>query len=115
MFNPIETVIYDSWNGNYTEGYDIALLKLDREANLTVPVLAYSNKSLLYGTNLVALGWGTNENNDFEELLQMAQGLEYIPTEKCKVYWKFVKEWQICAGITVSNTCRGNTVLFKLL
>ena len=39
VFDVIDAYMYDDWTGSAINGSDIALLKLDREANLTLPRL----------------------------------------------------------------------------
>lgn len=102
--------IHESWNGDVTNGYDIALLMLEREAPWKLPALAYSANPVKYGTQLLALGWGRNEFGQSETYLQVGFNLPFIPESGCnhRDSWDgLVKEYQICAGLMSTDTCNG--------
>lgn len=86
------------------------MLELDRDANLTAPILSYDMDPFDLGTNLMALGWGLNgsETVYLQDELQIATSLQVIPLDKCTQYWNVMKQ-QICAGLTISDTCKGNS------
>lgn len=90
-------------------------MKLDKDANLSIPELAIDTNVVTPGTKLTALGWGLNEEGELEKTLQFAPNLELLSFKKCKTYWKDLKEHQICAGLTFSDTCQGNISHFSML
>lgn len=103
--------MHELWKGETRKGYDIALLKLDREANVTqFPSLAIYDNLLVSGNVLAAIGWGKTRTADIAETLQITTRLQYIGYESCNKLWGgIIKEGMICAGIEQEDTCKGAT------
>ena len=106
----MEEVIHPEWNGEFLDGYDIALLKLDREVNSGLPSLNEPNNPPAAGTRLAALGWGKDEYDVPVDELQLASNLEFVPLKSCQRQWngRTVKaDIMMCAGLGIEDTCKG--------
>ena len=105
-FNPI----VDS--GSVTDGYDVGLLKLERESDVTLPALDTYGAPLGAGDLLMALGWGSTESQQTADTLQMAENLQYVLPARCRQeLGDAYKEHMICAGLHTEDTCRGTSLL----
>ena len=93
------------------DGYDIALVKLHKEANLTLPSIDKQGGKFHPGRSFTALGWGLNETGKYPTSLQMTDGLTYAKHHICKeeLQLDFVEGLSICAGFSEKNenTCKG--------
>lgn len=100
--------IHEQWTGNYEDGYDIALLKLDRETDLPIPAYDGRGNRLRDGLILTALGWGITETGFPAKTLQVAERLHYASPKKCKKFLgDIVNDRIICAGLQDQDTCDG--------
>ena len=109
MFDVIDGHLHDGWTGDVAHGYDIAVLKLDREANSTVlPRLASEDVPLWPGDLLVATGWGQTESAHHSHILRLADKIAVVEHKYCEVPPEGADEdsW-ICAGALGQDTCRG--------
>lgn len=107
MFNAIKVLIHESWTGRVIDGFDIAMLKLDREAKFGLPSLSRTLNPNLTDAELVALGWWKNASNELDSL-QIVQNIPYIPKGKCNKFWNgIVKENQLCGGLLYTDACHG--------
>ena len=107
-FATIDSHVHRDWNGDVDDGFDIAMLKLNREAELISPQIDKKGVLLSQGDYLSAVGWGTTQKADIADVLQMAQRLVYISRNNCeRVLDMKLKEHMICAGMLDQDTCRG--------
>ena len=100
--------VHDSWTGDVHDGYDIAVIKLDRKANITLPGFDRQGGEFKNGQLFTAVGWGKLETGAFPDRLQMAENLAYLHPRYCEE--KFdneMKEHMICAGLMEQDTCEG--------
>ena len=95
------------------DGYDIAVVKLNKKANLKLPSIDTQAGEFRSGKIFTALGWGRNKTGDFPTSLQMADSLVYVSNDQCKESLKdAVKTHSICAGFSEENenTCKGSMI-----
>ena len=98
----------DSWTGNVEDGSDIAVVRLNKETNLTLPSIDIQGGEYRSGKLFTALGWGLNETGRHSNTLQMATNLVYVKNHDCKEFLGgAVKKHSICAGFSNENTCEG--------
>ena len=109
VFDVIYGHLHEDWTGDVTDGSDIAVLKLDREANLTLPRLGSEDVPLRRGRLLSAIGWGRTESEYRSQVLRLADHIVVVDHKFCDVQLQGVDEdsW-ICAGATGQDTCRGH-------
>ena len=97
----------ESWTGDVHDGYDIAVVRLNKKANLTLPSIATQGGDFRRGKLFTALGWGLNKSGKQPNSLQMADSLLYVRNLECKDFLgDAVKKHSICAGL-LSDSCRG--------
>ena len=92
------------------DGYDIAVLKLDRKAKgLTLPRLGTSGVAITAGDDMAAIGWGMTESTDIAKTLRFADNLPINRQKYCKTPPNVTDSgsW-ICAGGRYEDTCKGN-------
>ena len=108
MFVTVDAYIHEKWSGSVGDGYDIAVLKLDKEANLTLPHLGSANVPMDDGTFFTATGWGTTKKVLAPKYLHVTDELTKESPDKCKEPPVHVDpgSW-ICAGGSGEDTCRG--------
>ena len=112
MFSGEESHWPELWTGNVDDGYDIAVVKLNKEANLTLPSIATQLGEFRSGKLFTALGWGLDEYGNETNSLRMADNLVYAKRNQCREFLgDTVKEHSICAGFSNENTCRGQMLL----
>ena len=92
-------------------GFDIALLKLDEEADLTIPDLVGEEYQPRSGETFAAIGWGVSgESNELSQNLVVVQNLIFIPMRSCNIpdYWAgLIKDNMLCAGLG-EDSCEGD-------
>lgn len=94
------------------DGYDIALIKLDRVSDSPLPNLDTLGNLYMPGNVFSALGWGFDSSGSFTDLLQIADMLPFVSTRICNLerYWAGqIMESMICAGTGEQDTQQGNT------
>ena len=90
------------------DGYDIAVVKLNREANLTLPSIDKQEGEFRTGKLFTALGWGLNETGTLSNSLQMTNDLVHVQNDVCERFFgDSVQNHSICAGFSPENTCEG--------
>ena len=90
------------------DGYDIAVVKLNMEANLTLPSIDTQGGEFRTGKLFTALGGGLNETGKTPNFLQIAESLVYVKHRSCSDFQgDAVKKHSICAGFSNENTCKG--------
>ena len=109
VFDAVAGYIHPKWTGDVADGHDVAVLKLNREANLTLPRLGTGNVVLDRGDYLAATGWGVTKSGVPSKKLQVATHLALVGQDKCKEQPQGVdaKSW-ICAGGLQEDTCKGH-------
>ena len=110
MFSGEASYWHESWAGDVKDGYDIALVKLDRNANLTLPSIDIQGGEFREGKLFTALGWGQDETGNHPNSLQIADSLIYVNHRHCEGFLQdAVKKHSICAGFSGENenTCEG--------
>ena len=115
VFNAVAGYIHPKWTG-IEYGYDVAVLKLDRDANLTLPRFGTSNVALNRGDLLAATGWGQTDSAFAAKKLRVATHLVAFVQDRCKLQPQGVdpNSW-ICAGGQHQDTDSGDldsTVLY---
>ena len=92
------------------DGYDIAVVKLNKAANVTLPSIDIQRGEFRSGKLFTALGWGVNETGKTPNSLQIAENLVYVKNDYCKDFLgDAVKNHSVCAGFANDNTCKGHT------
>ena len=112
MFSGRKSYWPESWTGYVEDGYDIAVVKLNKETNLTLPSIDTQGGEFRTGKLFTALGWGRNKTGHFPTSLQMTDSLVYVSNDQCKEsLGDAVKNHSICAGLSEENenTCKGLT------
>ena len=108
MFSGEESYWPESWTGNEKDGYDIAVVRLNKEANLTLPSIDSQLGEFPGGKTFTALGWGLNESRQQPNSLQMADNLLYVKHRECEEFLEVeVKNHSICAGLLSEDICEG--------
>ena len=108
MFSGEESYWPESWTGDVNDGYDIAVVRLNEKANLTVPSIDSQEGEFPVGKLFTALGWGLDKDGEHPNSLQMADKLLYTEHEECEELFEVdIKEHSICAGRLTENTCKG--------
>ena len=75
----------DGWTGDFADGHDIAVLKLDRKAtNLTLPLLGSGGVPITSGDWMTATGWERTESVDRSKDLRVADELTFAGQERCE-------------------------------
>eukprot|EP00210_Caulerpa_lentillifera_P004403 g4201.t1 len=106
------TCIHPRWDGTVGNGFDIALIKLDRKAKLQVPDLAVYGNVPIPDASFTALGWGANESHDATDKLQIVTGLNFVPKNKCnrdKYWYGLITKDMICAGSRGKDAASGDS------
>ena len=110
MFDAVEGYIHEDWTGDVGDGYDIAVLKLDRKSKgLKLPRLGTGDITITAGDLLAATGWGMTESTAVAKKLRLAEKLAVIEQKYCKEPPSATDagSW-ICAGGLGEDTCKGN-------
>ena len=91
------------------------MLRLDRNATLTLPLLNVPNNPPSTSTLLSAIGWGETKNSNASNKLKIARDLVYMPSKTCNVLWNghLREDIMLCAGLGQEDTCQGE-VCFSL-
>ena len=109
------TYVHDSWTRDVNGGYDIAVIKLDRKANITLPAFDRQGGEFRNGRLFTALGWGGTQTGAFPNRLKMAENLVYLPPLSCRERFGYkIDEQMVCAGLMNEDTCKGETYLSSI-
>ena len=76
--------IYECRDGDHWNGGDVAVLKLDREADITLPKRNNDSDVLGKGLQLIALGRGKKGRSAAPHELHWTKLLDYITFEQCE-------------------------------
>ena len=108
IFKGVEEYVHPSWTGDVNDGFDVGLLKLDREPDSTIPAIDTHSTPLSSGDLLTVLGWGRTETQLTSDSLQMAENLQYMLPVLCEQeLGDIFLEHMICAGLLNENACEG--------
>jgi len=114
-FESVEIVVHEMFDPPVSRlRYDIALIKLDREAKFKVPSLG-TNETADNSENVLIAGWG--EYDDSGNLSRDLRVAEVFPINngECSDLWKernpnlIFGDERICAGGTQGRTCYGDS------
>lgn len=114
VFAADRTYVHPKWNGDFTDGYDIALIKLDAPPDFPLPELASQRSLYTSGNEFAALGWGRNSSGVFTDVLQIADALPFVSRGICnrETFWDGqILESMICAGKGEQDTDQGDACL----
>lgn len=107
IFDPVKVRIHESWNGKVVDGFDIAMVKLDRESTSDLPLLPRVMNPDLTTADLVTSGWWRNDSNAIDAL-QVAQNIPFVSKDECNKFWNgVIKENQLCGGLLYADSCQG--------
>lgn len=112
MFAANGTFVHPQWNGNISEGYDIALIKLERTSDSPVPELDTKGSVYTLGNVFSALGWEHTSSGGNADVLQIADRLPFVSRLICnrEDYWdNQIMESMICAGTGEQDTQQGDS------
>lgn len=107
----IKTFVPDEWNGDPRNGFDLALLKLDKKSCMKPIPIAGKNFKIPTVDSLIFMGWGRlGSTGAFTSRLQVAN-MTYIEMEECKmslVRSDVTKEMVCTKGVTTEGLCQGD-------
>ena len=90
------------------DGYDIAVVKLNKEANHTLPSIDTQGGEFPSGKFFTSLGWGEDKTGEYPNALQIAETLVYVSHHQCKDFLSdVIQKHMICAGFSNESVCRG--------
>jgi len=114
MFRALNSIFHPSWNGSVTNGYDIALIFLNKIASNTPVTMA--DDSVVVKGGVVVLGWGRQEGNVLPKDLHQATEISVLPNSLCNTdsdgWPEFdILDSQVCAFGQGSGqeTCQGDS------
>ncbi|GMH35603.1 hypothetical protein BSKO_03471 [Bryopsis sp. KO-2023] len=106
----VDVFVHESYTGDVEDGFDIALLLLREESKKPPAVLAHRQQRIEGGAFLATVGWGrTSNRGSFPDVLQLADGIEYVENKQCKLGWPGLKGNMICAFSASQGTCKGDS------
>ena len=117
VFEAVKGYVADGWTGDFADGHDIAVLKLDRRAtNLTLPLLGSGGVPITFGDSMTATGWGKTEAAESVRDIHINDKLIIAEQESCKNTSKTLdnSSW-ICIKSLREDACEGNGVPAFLL
>jgi len=108
----VGTFVPDQWDGNAANGYDIAILKLERMSCMEPVPLAKQGFELPTVGSIVLLGYGRLDKvGRFSDVL-LAANMTHVPTDACNTNFvidTLVTEEMLCArGETTAGLCAGD-------
>lgn len=109
--------MHSKWGSKVEKGYDIALIKLDREANLPVPKLASATTPYPRGDGFSVLGWGLTNSEKCTDKLQIGLDLDVVSKYKCSkgnIWGVLITGSMICAGTGSVDTAEGKLLLVMI-
>ena len=105
----IRTIRHPAWNGDFEDGSDIALLKLEKPLRrIALPDIASGTLKLEESLILTVLGWPeTGPRGPIAQVLQHAD-LPLVPNSGCQnVYNSMILDSMLCAGGFDVDACKG--------
>eukprot|EP00803_Ostreobium_quekettii_P007652 evm.model.scf_612.1 EVM.evm.TU.scf_612.1 scf_612:7259-10563(+) len=107
----IATFVPLQWNGNPRNGYDVALLKLEKAACMDPIPIADQEFNMMANESLLYLGWGRfGGGGAFSDVLQAAD-MVWISNDDCseRLVENEVTRQMLCAkGVTTQGLCAGD-------
>eukprot|EP00873_Tetraselmis_striata_P042574 jgi/Tetstr1/462838/TSEL_007788.t1 len=107
----VRAISHPNWNGNVGDGFDIALLELDRRSSMDVLELPTDSVQLSDGTRLEIVGWGETESGTLADDLMQAD-VEVFSRERCsssELYGPRISSSMVCAGGRGRDSCVGDS------
>ena len=101
-FNGIKTVLHSDWSGDVFQGYDIAMIQLDKPAQLKTPLVDVLGNLPDIKEQLSTLGWKDDrENKSHSNKLYITTGLNRLHGRTCNALWRRVlpDETVFCADV----------------
>eukprot|EP00803_Ostreobium_quekettii_P010026 evm.model.scf_253EXC.11 EVM.evm.TU.scf_253EXC.11 scf_253EXC:91147-98674(+) len=81
---PTAAIVHEKWTGAVEDGYDIALLRLEKKSKFAKFAIGLPGRCEATGTALfVTLGWGGTENDTTSDALQVAERFKFLTGEDC--------------------------------
>ena len=107
----VGTFVPGQWDGNAANGYDIAILKLERKSCMEPVPLAKQGFEVPTVGSIVLLGYGRLDKvGGFSDVL-VAANMSHVPTDACNTNFVIntsVTEEMLCArGETTAGLCAG--------
>ncbi|CAD7699406.1 unnamed protein product [Ostreobium quekettii] len=112
---PSDTIIHEDWTGELKDGNDIALLRLKTASRHIPGGLATAIHSLLGAEQLLALGWGKQENGTTgdRKQLQQATSIDYLQNKFCnssEAWNGLIQSTMLCAfSFNGEDVCKGDS------
>ena len=103
-----KTKLHPDWDGVISTGYDFALLRLNESSAIQFVQPIDEDFELTTDCSFTAMGWGRlSERAPFEEILQVAQEIPYLPPDSCSTAFDRRVDMLLCAGDVSSELCAG--------
>eukprot|EP00210_Caulerpa_lentillifera_P005354 g5116.t1 len=111
-FSTQKCYLHPQWNGEESDGSDIAVCKLDKSTGLPSPDLANIGEAFTVANKFDVLGWGATCFSPSAAFLQRGKDLNYVSQSTCNTFPILggqIKASMICAGGRKVDTCSGNS------
>ncbi|CAD7695786.1 unnamed protein product [Ostreobium quekettii] len=112
---PTAAIVHEKWTGAVEDGYDIALLRLEKKSKFAKFAIGLPGRCEATGTALfVTLGWGGTENDTTSDALQVAERFKFLTGEDCAaedLWGSTYQDSMLCAvgGKPGVETCPGDS------
>ena len=111
--------LHDHWTGKTEDGYDVALLKLDRAANLTLPKMHTRGWRSRAREVLIAIDWKMDSaGKDFYGGMKISPEMQVLKHSDCKKHHGHARKGRsICAELQdrKSPSCRTTPFLLQTI
>eukprot|EP00192_Tetraselmis_astigmatica_P004092 CAMPEP_0117661780 /NCGR_PEP_ID=MMETSP0804-20121206/7716_1 /TAXON_ID=1074897 /ORGANISM="Tetraselmis astigmatica, Strain CCMP880" /LENGTH=476 /DNA_ID=CAMNT_0005468663 /DNA_START=290 /DNA_END=1717 /DNA_ORIENTATION=+ len=113
VFTSASVTKHPQWDGDLRDGFDIALIELDRRAR-GYPILDIPDKPVdidSWDGNLEIVGWGETESGTLADDLMFAD-VEVFDRKTCNkpnLFGPFIKDEMFCAGGKGRDSCVGDS------
>lgn len=105
---------HGKWESKLEKGCDIALIKLDRVANISVPMLPRQSDTYPIGGGYSVLGWGATDRKKCTDKLQIGIDMQVESEYNCSkkdVWGGNITDCMVCAGGGSLDTAKGKLLL----
>ncbi|GMH36820.1 hypothetical protein BSKO_04693 [Bryopsis sp. KO-2023] len=110
VISAAEVIIHESCNGIIEDGFDIALVRLEKPSTKQPALLAESEQILGESQFLATAGWGrTSKRGPLPEVLQFADQVEYVSNENCEGTWPDLRDDMLCSFSRSQGVCEGDS------
>ena len=109
----VEIFPHPKWSGKVTDGFDMALAKLEREVeNATLPYLPHENRTFEHNKVVWALGFGVcDDHPQAADSIEMMKKLTIIDHQHCPgEVKKHLKTDMLCAYSPDQLICNGKAI-----